>query len=276
MRRRVDLHVHTTASDGTWTPAELIQAAKEAGLVAVAITDHDTTDGLTEAMKAGERYGIEVIPGIEITTMIGEDEMHLLGYYMDITSRKLQDALQRIRQSRMKRNATIVSKLQALGMPVTLDQVCEIAGEGTVGRPHIAKAIVRAGFARDLNSAFGKYLIPGTPAYVERDRLSPEEGIALLLACGGVPVMAHPGKFGRDEMIPLFVEMGMKGLEVYHTDHTAMVSSRYLALASKLRLIITGGTDAHGQGAGKPIPLGSITMPYMTVEMLKEAAGCCG
>ncbi|MCC6444807.1 MAG: PHP domain-containing protein [Armatimonadetes bacterium] len=273
MRKRVDLHLHTTASDGSWTPTELVRAAKEAGLTAIAVTDHDTTAGVPEAMEAGESFGVEIVAGIEMTTLVGSREMHLLAYCVDIRSPALQEALRKIRDDRMIRNSLIVEKLQSLGVSVTLDEVITLAGGGTVGRPHIAQAIVRAGRAYDINSAFGKFLIPGTPAYVERVRLEPEEAIRAVRASGGVPVMAHPGKFGKDEMISRFAEMGLMGLEVYHTDHSDLASSRYLSLASKLGLIITGGSDSHGPLGGKPIPVGSVSMPYMTVEMLKEAAG---
>ncbi|MFA6666381.1 MAG: PHP domain-containing protein [Armatimonadota bacterium] len=268
-----DLHVHTTASDGTLTPSETVQEAARAGVSAVAITDHDTLEGVPEALEAGRRAGVVVVPGVEINTDYGQSEVHMLGYFINAESGPLSGELERLRVHRTERARAMVEKLRAIGIMITFDMVREIAGSGSVGRPHVARAIVQAGYSSNVSGAFGKYLVRGAAGYVPRSKLTPFAAIQIIRASGGVAVMAHPGSSKHDELIPQFAEAGMQGLEVYHTDHSSHERRHYKKLAVKYGLIITGGSDSHGPGVLKMVPIGHATVPLEAVDRLKEAAG---
>lgn len=278
----IDLHVHTTASDGTLTPAELVALAQEKGLKAVAVTDHDTVEGLPEALKAAGSRGFEVVPGVEISVDYRGGEMHILGYCVDPCSEPLLDSLAQLQEYRRERNPKVIRKLRELGMLISLEEVEEAAGGNVIGRPHFAAVLVRKGYAAGTQEAFDKYLGAGQPAYVKKEKLTPEEGIELIVRAGGVPVLAHP-KYLKDHnadrlsaLLEKLKAAGLKGIEAYYTTHTPEETELYLRLAEQHALLITGGTDFHG--ANKPeIELGAGTgnlrIPYELLEKLKLAAG---
>jgi 3',5'-nucleoside bisphosphate phosphatase len=272
-----DLHLHTTFSDGTLTPVELVALSKEQGFAAIAITDHDTTAGLAEALAAGEKYQLEVIPGIELSTLEGEREIHLLGYYPDLKNVALQQILDKIITARENRAFNMVEKLISLGYELSIERVKEIAGSEFIGRPHIARALLEQGYICDIKEAFSKEFIGrGGRAYVERFKLSPGKGIELLLQADAVPVLAHPGHLSsgppllEEEIIPL-ISKGLRGIETYYSKYSPEQEEYYKRIAEKHNLLITGGSDCHGQ-VGADNCLGSIKLPYHYVEALKHAS----
>jgi len=273
MNERADLHIHSTASDGAQTPAEIVAEAVRAGLAAFSITDHDTIDGLLEAEEAAKDAGIDCVPGVEIGADYGASEVHILGYFIDPERVTLRDALAKLREARLERGAKIVRKLHDLGVPVTIERVLEIAGGGSVGRMHIAQAICETGAVHSMNAAFGKYLTRGAAAFVPRLRMTPEEVVSLVSGAGGVPCLAHPSKIGWDGIIPALQQCGLQGIEVYHTDHSEQVSRHYESVATKYGLIPTGGSDSHGPRLDKPVAVGSVTVQSSIVERLRSAAG---
>lgn len=270
---RIDLHTHTTASDGLLPPERVVQLAKEAGVTVLAIADHDTTDALDAAMAAGSELGVEVIPAVEINTDVDvQTEVHVLGYFIDHRQGWLQEFLARLRDGRINRAAKMVEKLNGLGIPVQFERVRAIAGTGAVGRPHVARALVEAGAVRSTEEAFEKYIGRTGPAYVERLKVTPEEAVRVILKATGVPVLAHPGWGVREEMIPPLVEAGLQGLEVYYPDHTPAMVTRYLELAERYDLVVTGGTDFHGGDLATKVRIGSQYVPADAVERLKARA----
>lgn len=280
-RRLVDLHVHTTASDGTLSPDDVVKEACRIGLAGVGITDHDTIDGLIPAMNAGTKLGIVVVPGVEINTDYGKEELHMLGYYIDPNSDYLRERLQQLRSARADRASKIIEKLDAIGVHISMDRVRELAGGGAIGRPHIARAIVEAGYASSMNAAFGKYLVRDAPGYVPRYKLTPLEAIEIIHQSGGVAVLAHPGLSHHDELIPELARAGLEGIEVYHSEHTPLQSRHYLKVAERYNLIPTGGSDSHGPNNIKTIEIGSVTVDIEIVKRLQARASsismpdCC-
>ncbi len=272
-RGKADLHTHTTASDGTLSPAELVRAAARAGLQAVGIADHDTVAGIPEAMKAAKFLDLEVVPAVEINTdWQNGKEVHILGYYIDYLSEDFLQALENQRTMRFHRGERMVEKLQSIGIPITLDQILKAADGAPIGRPHVAKVLVEMGAARSLQSAFGKYLVPGAPGYVPRQRLLPSEAVGIILNAGGVPCLAHPGKDGLEPIIPELIDAGLQAIEAYHTDHTSALSRRFAKIAAKYGLIATGGSDSHGPNAIEPTEIGSVTVGLEVVDALRETA----
>jgi len=266
-----DLHVHTTFSDGTFSPAEIVKFAKKAGLNSIAITDHDVIDGIEEAVAEGKKLGVEVIPGIEFTTEIPDAEIHILGYYIDYKLPKLAQTLEKIQKDRVARIYKIIDKLGKIGIKLDPDKVFEIAGHGSAGRPHIARALISEEHVRNIREAFSKYLSHGGPAYVKHFRLTPEEAIKLILEAKGVPVFAHPAVSNCDEIIPDLVAAGLKGIEVFYSGHSKEKEKHYLGLAEKYNLLATGGTDFHGLANGREIELGDVAVPDELVAKLKAA-----
>lgn len=269
---KVDLHVHTTASDGRLSPAEVVQAAKEAGLVGLAITDHDAIDGIAPAQAEGEKLGMIVVPGIEINTDFGQSELHILGYFIETDSPILCEHLTTLRSAREERGRQMVEKLRGLGFDITFERVKEIAAGGAIGRPHVARAMVEAGYSYDMNSAFGKYLVRGTPGYVPRYKLTPVQAIGIIREAGGAPVLAHPGSSKHDEMIPELVEAGLAGIEAYHTDHSKLQTMHYRKLAQKYNIIVTAGSDYHGPDMLKRVGIGHCKIGVEVVDELRAAA----
>lgn len=277
---RYDLHTHTQASDGMNQPAENVRMAKEKGLTGLAITDHDTVAGIAEALLAGKELGLDVVPGIEISTRVGEKDIHVLGYFVDPEDNRFKERLARLRLVRGERNGLIIAKLQQLGLSITLEEVKAglsrpLRPDESLGRPHIADTLVHKGYVSDMRDAFDRYLAEGKPGYASLPRIAPEEAIVWIREAGGVPVLAHPGLYSDDDLVRSIVERGKPaGIEVYHSDHGPEEELRYAAMAEKYGLIVTGGSDYHGvrQGVVFHGDLGGRTAPPGTVERLRQTA----
>jgi 3',5'-nucleoside bisphosphate phosphatase len=271
---RVDLHTHSTASDGLLAPSQLVRQAHEAGLDLIALTDHDSTDGVSEATEAGTQEGVQVIPGIEVNTTLPDHrgEAHVLGYYVEMADTRFQENLRFIREARVRRAEQMVERLRAQGFDVTWERVRELA-KGTVGRPHIALALMERGYASSIADAFDKYISPGKPAYVPRYKLSPQDAVHLIRAAGGVPVLAHPGSITElsAQVLPDLTQTGLLGLECYYGDYDEATVSRLAGIAGQFGLIATGGSDYHGPNV-HPTPLGGRYVPPEAVGRLFAAA----
>jgi len=267
-----DLHVHTFYSDSTFSPEEVVSCAKDKGLSAIAICDHDSIDGIEPCQKIGAPVDLEIIPGIELTVEKADAEIHLLGYFIDWKVEWFQERLKEIQVSRIDRIYKMVEKLNGANIKIDPKEVFKLAGKGTVGRLHLAQAILKAGKAKSFREIFDKYIGFLKPCYVSNVRFSPEEAIRMLLEVGGVPVLAHPDVLGKDEYIPELKGYGLKGIEVYHTDHKKTAVKRYEELAKQYNLLMTGGSDCHGLGKGRVL-LGEVRVPYELVDRLKEASG---
>jgi predicted metal-dependent phosphoesterase TrpH len=260
----VDLHAHSTASDGAKRPSEAVEAAHAAGLAAFALTDHDTLAGIPEAQVAADACGLRLIAGVELSVHQGADEVHLLGLHIrDVAA--LQARLELYRDRRRSRAVRIVEKLNAAGMAVTMDAVLAAADGGAIGRPHVARALVAGGFVRDVREAFDKWLAAGRAAYVDKERLDIAEGIQLIHDAGGIAVYAHPGTDGRRETIEPLVAAGLDGLEVRHPSHSREDELRLAALAGFFGLVVSGGSDWHGAMQGGRV-LGSMQIPMAWLE----------
>lgn len=266
-----DLHVHTFYSDSTFSPDEVMACAKEKSLDAIAICDHDCIDGIPPSIEISSRLDIEVIPGIELTAEKLDAEIHILGYFIDWRNEAFQKKLKEIQESRVSRIYKMVEKLDGMKIKVNPADVFKLAGKGSVGRPHLAQAMLRAGSIRNLKEAFEKYIGFLKPCYVPNIKFSPQNAIELILSVGGVPVLAHPHTVGKDEYIAEFIEYGLRGIEVYHTDHKAAMVKHYEEVAKRYNLLMTGGSDCHGLGTGRVL-MGGIRVPYEIVEKLKEEA----
>ncbi len=271
----IDLHLHTTASDGRCAPRELVARARQAGLSVIAVVDHDTFAAQSEVAAAAEEAGVRAITGIEITSVWNGIDVHVLGYYLDPAGDVLADFLERQRADRVRRVGLILERLRALGAPVDPDAVrVPVAGRvpHAVGRPHVARALVRAGHVRDANDAFDRYLGEGRPAFVPRVGASPVEVVRLICGARGVASLAHPGLLGRDELIPDLVRAGMQALEAYHPDHPPAVAAHYRALADGSGIAVSGGSDYHADEAHGAPALGSTTLPRRDFEKLEAIA----
>jgi 3',5'-nucleoside bisphosphate phosphatase len=273
---RIDLHTHSTHSDGTLAPAEVIRLGAERDLDVVALTDHDTTDGLPEALATGLEVGVEVVPGVEFSAEYLGTSVHILCYWMDADDPALQLELRRLREDRYRRGELMVEKLGSLGLPIAFERVREIAGDATIVRPHIAQAMVEAGIVQTEKEAFERYIGDGGPAHVAKHALDPLDAVALIEGAGGVCVLAHPGMWGDqssvpDELIERMAVAGMRGLEVDHPDQTPEARERYRELADRLGLIATGGSDCHGSRYD-PVRMGSSLCDPEAFVALRDAA----
>jgi predicted metal-dependent phosphoesterase TrpH len=274
---RIDLHTHSDESDGTFTPSEVVRRAAELGLDVVALTDHDTTSGLGEATEAAREVGVELVPGVEFSAEHQATSIHVLCYWMDVSNEELQTELQRLRDDRFRRGEMMIEKLQALGFDISFERVREIAGGGNIVRPHVAQAMVEAGIVADEAEAFDRYIADGGPAHVPKHALDPLDSVDLIVRAGGVCVLAHPGMWGAqssvpDDLIVAMAERGMVGLEVDHTDHTPEQRAIYRAMAERLDLVATGGSDCHGTRYD-PIRLGSSLCDPEQFAALRARAG---
>ena len=277
---RIDLHLHTTHSDGSFAPAHVIGLAHKAGVTALAITDHDITTAIPEAVAAGQQLGIEIIPGIEVSSSFGESELHVLGYFLDWQDVLLQERLVTLRESRHRRNPQIIERLQALGIDITYDEVRAVAGSDSVGRPHIARVLMDKKVVTSAKDAFDRFLANGKPAYVPRDLPSPAEAIRWIKAAKGLAVLAHPTwvkttEGTLTELVRQLKADGLDGVEVHYSTHTPRQTREYLSLAKQVNLLVTGGSDFHGLtkpdievGIGK----GSLHVPDSLLLKLKDAA----
>ena len=269
MKRFADLHIHTTASDGEYSPQAVVQAAKAQGFTAIAITDHDTLSGLKEAEDACLTLGIELISGIEISTVWCQKEIHVLGYLIDNTDQKFLDKLKEMKTSRRERIEKMVVRLNELGFKISLDKVQKVAGTGAIGRPHVAKVLMEENYVKSMKEAFIKLLSPGCPAYIPRYKITPHEAIKMIRAVEGIPVIAHPGINPDDDIIYQLVEEGLLGIEVWHPEHTPSLVKKYYELAKRCGLLVTGGSDWHGNNK-EGSALGKIKIDYKYVEELKS------
>jgi len=275
----IDLHVHSTASDGSLTPTELVDLALQIGLKAVGITDHDTVGGLQEAISRGKELDFEVVPGIEISADFKPGTMHMLGYFIDSCHPALLAKLTKLQEARRNRNPKIVAKLNDLGFDISMEEIEAVAGGDQIGRPHFAKVMLDKGYVTKFHEAFDLYLAKGAPAYVDKFRFSPVEAMEAIYEAGGLPVLAHPFTLGLDKpevleaLISDLVKKGLAGLEVYYSEHTPEMSQAFLALVEKYNLCPTGGSDFHGLnktqielGRG----MGDLAVPYAWLSSLRE------
>jgi len=255
----VDLHAHSTASDGSQSPAAAVDAAHKAGLAAFALTDHDTLAGVAEAQRAADAVGLRLVPGVELSVHQDQSEVHLLGLHIrDVAA--MQDRLEQFRDQRRARAEEMVVRLNALGIAVTMDAVLAQSDGGAIGRPHVAKALIAGGFVRDSREAFDRYLAAGKPAYVAKERLEVVDGVRLIHEAGGIAVFAHPGQEGRRERIEPLVALGLDGIEVRHPSHSGEDMKRLAALTAHFGLVPSGGSDWHGAMQGGRV-LGAMRVP---------------
>jgi predicted metal-dependent phosphoesterase TrpH len=276
MASRADFHCHSTASDGILSPAELVKLAYEQGVRIMALTDHDSAEGVAEARRAGERYqDFTLIPGVEMGTDIPGAEVHVLGYFLDPDDPALQETLHRLRQSRRQRGEGMVERLREMGFDITWEQVQRIAGGGSVGRPHVAQALLESGHVATVKEAFDKYIARNGPAYVEREKMTPADAVATLVRLGGVPCLAHPGDVtdSDDTLNAILKELkaaGLAAMEVFYKVYDPTAVERLLAAARRFDLIPLGGSDYHGlYGEDEPLPGGMHSpLPDESIEAL--------
>lgn len=243
-----DMHVHSNASDGTSTSQELVDEALSLGLSGIAITDHDTTDGLRAAQDYIETHHLKLdfIPGVEMNTEVEGNEVHMLGYFIDYTNARLNERLAEIREQRQLRAVNMVKKLNDLGVNINFTDVVRQAGTDLIARPHVARALIEAGYCHDIQDAFAKYIGKGKPAFVSRYKFTPEEAVLLIKQAGGIPVLAHPGLIGNQDLLHGIFETGIAGLEIYYPEHSEEQIEKYLKMAREHHLLVTGGSDYHG------------------------------
>lgn len=261
-----DLHTHSVRSDGEWSPSRLVKEARREGLRALALTDHDTTEGLAEAFAAGAEHGVEVIAGVEISTWIDAD-VHVLAYGFDPADPELTRLFHDARGARRTRAERMVEKLAELGKPVSLEAVLLEAGDGAIGRPHVARALARSGQVGSVREAFDRFLGDGKPACVDKMKVTPAQAARAVRAAGGVTVAAHPGCYGGVALLERLADAGIDGVEVNHSLHNPELTAELEAWADARDLLKTGGSDFHGPGA---FPVGAVRVPYEWVERLKE------
>jgi predicted metal-dependent phosphoesterase TrpH len=269
---RVDLHCHSTASDGECAPADVARRARAVGLVAIALTDHDTTAGVAEATREGDAIGVRVVCGCEFSTRAPWGELHLLGYFLDPASSALQGFLVETRAARERRGEQMVAKLQNLGVDIELEDVAAQAAGGAVGRPHVARALVERGVSADINEAFERYLGRGRVAFVEKPLPSLERVTTLVHEVGGIAVAAHLGDHGTEKQVRQFQEQGLDGIEVRHPSHSPATEARLAGIAGRLGLVTSGGSDWHGDTkfGESHAPLGGLEIPLEWLERLER------
>lgn len=269
----IDLHSHTTASDGQYSPEELVGLAHAAKVTVLAVTDHDTVAGISAASEAARAVGIRLVPGIELSTFVNGREVHVLGHFINPANPAVASFSELLRNERYKRMERMIEKMRALGYPVTMSEVETLAQKAHLGRPHLARVLVERGFCVDTKEAFDRFLGDGKPAHVERYKLSGEEAIALIRGAGGTATVAHPGvsKLEAHELTAL-AQAGLSGLEVHHSDHNPSLRKKYLDLASVLKLVPTAGSDFHGEKVTPLRKLGTASMEPAAFEQLEERA----
>ncbi len=274
----VDLHLHTTASDGVLSPSEVVRYAQAKGLQAIAITDHDTIEGCEEGLLEGERVGLEVIPGIEISAEYSPGSMHILGFFLDIHHPLLNERLEYLQKARAERNPKMVAKLNQLGIEITYEEVMKASGGGQVGRPHFANVLLEKKIVRNFQEAFDRFLKKGAPAYVDKFRFTSKEALHFIREARGVAVLAHPNTLGvnryseLEKLILQLVDEGLQGIEVYYPEHSSAEVAQYKTLADRYNLLSTGGTDYHGIEKNEldiGIGRGEMKLPYSIVEKIK-------
>ncbi|MBU2591508.1 MAG: PHP domain-containing protein [Nitrospinae bacterium] len=267
-----DLHLHSSFSDGRLRPSEIVRKAKEAGLEVISLTDHDTLEGVPEAIEAGAEYGIEIIPGVELSCSEGEIDIHILGYFVDHKASPLLKLLAGIKERRLERMGSMIDKLNQLGLKIDKGEFFEQFRDAhTVGRLHLANYLLEKKLVTSIQDAFNQYIGGWAPAYENVKMLSLEEGIRLIRDNGGVAVYAHPCKKDIDKLLPKLVKLGIRGIEIYYPGYSDGERRHYLATAKRMGLIATGGSDDHGYGNGDRV-IGSIRLPIENVALLRKIA----
>lgn len=271
----IDLHIHTTFSDGALSPTEVVSYASKVGLSAISITDHDCVDGIAEAVEAGKKYGVEVVPGIELSAEldnVSRTEMHILGYYVNYKSKSFLDSLSVFKKVRIQRANEIYSKLEKLGMSLDPEGLIQNIENKVIGRLHFAKALVDKKYVSSISEAFQKYLGLDKPAYVPKHYISPKEAISLIIRAGGIPVLAHPyyGHYSNKNIFKALINDGLMGIEAWHSSHPQHIVKKFLSIADEMGLVATGGSDCHGGGYGNMPLIGKIKVPYSALEALEE------
>jgi predicted metal-dependent phosphoesterase TrpH len=271
---KVDLHIHSTASDGRHSPQEVVRKAAGLGLEVIALADHDSVDGIAPALEEAQKIDrLQFIPAVEVSTDVPHGEVHILGYFIDFTSEELAVELEQFRHSREGRAQGMVDRLAELGIQISLERVREIAGDGSIGRPHVAQAMLEKGYIGSVKEAFDKYIARDGPAYVERDKMTPEEAVQLILRSHGLPVMAHPFTTPDTEaMILKLKAAGMVGIEAHYNNYMNEEIGDLIALAENHGLLLTGGSDYHGLDESKEVPMGGVDVPTEAVRRLIELA----
>ena len=267
---KADLHLHTTYSDGAYSPAEVIQRAKSAGLRIISITDHDSIGGLDEAIAVGKKNNIEVVAGIELSASFNGTEVHILGYFVDYHNSELLESLAGFQQERLKRAKRIVGKLNDMNIPLSIDSVMERVSGDSVGRPHIADALVSEGHADSYREAFHKYIGDGRPAYEHKWNFTPEDTVRLISQSGGLSFLAHPGRSTNEELIFRMIRSGLDGIEVIHPSHSPDLVYYYRGIVNEYCLLECGGSDFHGGDHGDDSTVGHYTIPVSTVEVMRR------
>ena len=269
--RFADLHLHTSFSDGTYSPEELTEHGHRNGLSAMALTDHDTVEGCLRMASACEKAGIEFVPGTELTAEVDGYEVHLLGYFLDLTNARFlaeMSSFQNVRQDRIRE---MVARLNEIGIPLKEETVFKLANCRSPGRPHVARALIQEGFCTTMDEAFERFLKKHRRAWVPKRRMSAADAIALVHEANGLAVLAHPGLNRTDDMIPALVEAGLDGIECFHTKHNPAMAEHYLSLAARHRLLVSGGSDCHGMSKGRPL-IGTVKLDFRYYEALRDAA----
>jgi hypothetical protein len=267
----VDLHIHTTASDGSFTPEQVVEIASKSNLHTIAIADHDTVASLRNARQYGAERGVRIIPAIELSSRYKGKDIHILGYFIDDENEKLLGSLERLRASREERARRIVECLQGIGVDIDFSNVLEHAKNASVGRPHIARAMVGSGYVKDFRTAFTQFLKRGAPCFLEKFVYPLQTTIEIIHSAGGLAVFAHPGLAKLDEHIDEFIAIGLDGFEAYHVEHSEQDTKRYLRLAEKKGLVITGGSDCHGPVSTHGQRLGQFLVPDEVIDSLSAA-----
>lgn len=267
-----DLHIHSTYSDGKLSIEEIIQYALEINLKGISITDHDTIDGLLN-VDSLEKSSLDILPGIELSTTYNNEEIHILGYCIDIDNKSLASLLESLQNTRYKRAIKLVENLNKIGLNISSNDINGVYQGKSIGRPHIAQIIVNKGYAANYDEAFKTYLMPGTPSFVSRFKLETAEAIRVIKLAGGIPVLAHPGLIKNQLLINDVIDLGIDGIEVYHTIHTPHMVRGYYSIAKEKKLLITGGSDCHSDKQYEKPFIGSTKIPYVYVEELKASLG---
>jgi len=267
---KFDLHLHSTASDGRLSPEDVVRTAAKLGLAVISITDHDSVDGIAPALKAAENHPpLQVIPGVECSTDVPRGEVHILGYFINYTNPELIIKLAAFRNSRRVRAQKMIDKLAAMGINIEWSRVEDIAGAGSVGRPHIAQAMLEKGYVPSLKEAFNRYIGREAPAYVEREKMTPEEVVELIARADGLAVLAHPADIDDlEHLIPRLQRVGLVGMEVYYNNYPLSTIQHLASLAHKHALVATGGSDFHGMDNATETPIGGVAIPREGVERL--------
>ncbi|MFO1487068.1 MAG: PHP domain-containing protein [Verrucomicrobiota bacterium] len=265
-----DLHLHTNFSDGTFTPEELVAHAAQHKLSAIALTDHDTVEGCPRAAAACAAANLQFIPGSELTAEQADNEIHILGYFLDVQNERLLSETAKFQAIRQNRIREMVARLNEIHVPLDVEEVFALANCRAPGRPHVARALVKAGLVESLDEAFERFLKKNRPAWVPKSKISAQDAIELIHHSGGLAVMAHPGLNRTDEIIPDLVDAGLDGIECFHTKHPKATSEHYLQMARRFGLLVTGGSDCHGLNKGRPL-VGSVRLPFHYLEKLQAA-----